>query len=171
MPANSLTAPALEEVRSNVYWGLAHGLPRLAIRAAARRGDLQGRLMLAPTSGDQIWDLLEEARAAGPLLRSRLSYLTVDHAVVKEVLSSPDFRSGFPAPADGPVGRLLGWSAPQVTHPIQPPSLLVTEPPDHTRYRRLVTRVFTARAVEGLRVRTLPALLTPDPPEVLHDMA
>lgn len=154
MPANSLTAPALEEVRSNVYWGLAHGLPRLAIRAAARRGDLQGRLMLAPTSGDQTWDLLEEARAAGPLLRSRLSYLTVDYAVVKEVLSSPDFRSGFPAPSDGPVGRLLDWSAPQVTHPIQPPSLLVTEPPDHTRYRRLVTRVFTARAVEGLRVRT-----------------
>ena len=30
----------------------------------------------------------------------------------------------------------------------------MTEPPDHTRYRKLVTRVFTARAVEGLRVRT-----------------
>jgi len=168
MTADSLTAPApdtpayrdpprpgwREQVRSNLYWGLAHGLPRLAIRAAARRGDLQGRLMLAPTSGEETWDLLEEARAAGPLLRSRLSYLTVDHAVVKEVLSSPDFRSGFPARADGPMGRLLDWSAPRVTHPIQPPSLLVTEPPDHTRYRRLVTRVFTARAVEGLRVRT-----------------
>ena len=168
MPVNSLTAPApdtpayrdpprpgwRDEVRSNVYWGLAHGLPRLAIRAAARRGDLQARLMLAPTSGDQTWDLLEEARAAGPLLRSRLSYLTVDHAMVKEVLASPDFRSGFPARPDGPLERLLEWSAPSMTHPIQPPSLLVTEPPDHTRYRRLVTRVFTARAVEGLRVRT-----------------
>jgi cytochrome P450 len=30
----------------------------------------------------------------------------------------------------------------------------VTEPPDHTRYRRLVTRVFTVRAVENLRART-----------------
>jgi cytochrome P450 len=35
-----------------------------------------------------------------------------------------------------------------------PPSLLVTEPPDHTRYRKLVTRVFTVRAVENLRART-----------------
>ena len=32
--------------------------------------------------------------------------------------------------------------------------MLVTEPPDHTRYRRLVTRVFSVRAVENLRSRT-----------------
>jgi cytochrome P450 len=37
--------------------------------------------------------------------------------------------------------------------PLEPPSLLVTEPPDHTRYRRLVTRVFSVRAVETLRER------------------
>lgn len=140
--------------RSNIYWGVAHGLPRLLIRAAARRGDLQGRLMLVPTSGDQIWELLAEARTRGPLLRSRVSYLTVDYAAVKEVLSSPDFRSGMPTRADSLLGRLLRWTVPSVQHPLEPPSLLVTEPPDHTRYRRLVTRVFTVRAVERLRVRT-----------------
>jgi cytochrome P450 len=168
MAADSLTAPALdapgsldrhgpgwrEEVHSYVYWGVAHGLPRLVMRAAARRGDLQGRLMLAPTSGDQVWELLAEARASGPLLRSRLSYLTVDHAAVKEILSSPDFRSGGPARPDSLLARLLDATAPRVAHPLEPPSLLVTEPPDHTRYRRLVTRVFTVRAVERLRVRT-----------------
>ncbi len=143
-----------EEVRSNVYWGVAHGLPRLAIRTAARRGDLQGRLILAPTSGDQVWELLAEARARGPLVRSRLSYLTADHAAVKEVLSSPDFRSGGPARPDSTLGRLLVRTAPHTPHPLEPPSLLVTEPPDHTRYRRLVSKVFTVRAVERLRVRT-----------------
>jgi cytochrome P450 len=167
MAADSLTASApgapagraprgpdwREEVRSNVYWGLAHGLPRLALRAAARRGDLQGRLLLAPTSGDRMWELLAEARAAGPLVPSRLSYLTVEHAVVKEVLSSPDFRSGFPARPESLTVRLLDRTAPPGPHPIRPPSLLVTEPPDHTRYRKLVTRVFTARAVERLRER------------------
>ena len=132
---------------------MAHGLPRLAMRAAARRGDLQGRLMLAPTSGDQVWELLAEARDRGPLLRSRLSYLTVDYAAVKEILSSPDFRSGRPARPDSPLGRLLDRTAPRVPHPVEPPSLLATEPPDHTRYRRLVTRVFTVRAVERLRAR------------------
>jgi cytochrome P450 len=143
-----------DEVRSNVHWGLSHGLPRLAVRVAARRGDLQGRLILATASQDGVWKLLEETRARGPLARSRLSYLTVEHAVVKEVLSSPDFRTGNPARGDGVLGRLLDRTAPRVPHPIEPPSLLVTEPPDHTRYRKLVTRVFTARAVEQLRVRT-----------------
>jgi cytochrome P450 len=168
MAADSLTAPALdapgdrgrhrpgwrEDARSYVYWGVGHGLPRLIMRAAARRGDLQGRLILASPSGDQVWELLEEARGAGPLLPSRLSYLTVDHAAVKEVLASPDFRSGMPARADSQLGRLLARTAPRVSHPLEPPSLLVTEPPDHTRYRKLVTRVFTVRAVERLRVRT-----------------
>jgi hypothetical protein len=133
---------------------VAHGLPRLAIRAAARRGDLQGRLMLAPSSGDRVWELLDEARELGPLHRSRLSYLTADHAAVKEILSSPHFRSGRPTRAGSPLGRLLDRTAPRVQHPVEPPSLLATEPPDHTRYRRLVTRVFTVRAVERLRVRT-----------------
>src|ERR1700722_10302816 len=109
MAADSLTAHALdaragaarrpgwrERARARVYWGLAHGLPRVMVRRAARRGDLQGRLMLAPSSGDQVWELFEEARARGPVLRSRVSYLTVDHATVKEVLSSPDFHSGKP---------------------------------------------------------------------------
>src|SRR3984957_6173991 len=168
MPTDSTTAPALdvpadperhgtgwrEAASSGVYWGVAHGLPRLAVRAAARRGDLQGRLMLAPASGDQVWELLAEARDRGPLVRSRLSYLTADYAVVKEILSSPDFRAGPPTRPGSLVGRLLARTAPRVQHPVEPPSLLATEPPDHTRYRRMVTRVFTVRAVERMRERT-----------------
>jgi cytochrome P450 len=168
MVADSLTAPAphglggqkphgpgwREHARSAVYWGVGYGLPMLAVRGAARRGDLAGRLTLAPTSGNQVWEVLAEARARGPLVRSRLSYLTVDHAAVREILASPDFRSGGPARADSLPARVLNATAPRVTHPLAPPSLLVTEPPDHTRYRRLVTRVFTVRAVERLRVRT-----------------
>ena len=167
MATDSLTAPApdtpadreghgtgwRENARSGVYWGVAHGLPRLVVRAAARRGDLQGRLMLAPASGEQVWELLAEARDHGPLLRSRLSYLTADYAAVKEILSSPDFRVGRPTRADGVLARLLDRTAPRVQNPVEPPSLLAIEPPDHTRYRRLVTRVFTVRAVERLRVR------------------
>ena len=32
--------------------------------------------------------------------------------------------------------------------------MLVADPPEHTRYRRLVTRAFSARAVAALRTRT-----------------
>jgi cytochrome P450 len=138
-----------------VHWGLSHGLPWLVTRVNARRGDLQGRLMIAASAGDQVWESLEDIRAAGALHRTRLTYLTVDHAVVKEILSSPDFRTGSrPAGADGPLWRLIDRTAPQVLHPMEPPSLLVTEPPDHTRYRKLVTRVFSVREVERLRART-----------------
>ncbi len=55
----------------------------------------------------------------------------------------------------GRLARLQAWSMKDAPlGPLTPPSLLVTEPPDHTRYRKLVSRVFSVRAVERLRVRT-----------------
>ena len=38
-------------------------------------------------------------------------------------------------------------------HPLLPPSLLSVEPPEHTRYRKMVSSVFTTRAVAALRER------------------
>jgi cytochrome P450 len=42
---------------------------------------------------------------------------------------------------------------PGLLHPIEPPSLLSIEPPDHTRCRKVVSSVFTTRAVAALRER------------------
>jgi cytochrome P450 len=142
------------EVRAGVHWGVAHGLPTLLLRRAAGRGDLQARLIRVGSLGtDEVFGLVEEIRAHGPLYRSRIGYVATSHAAVRELLTSDDFRTGFPTDA-GPVGRVARWAAPTTLHPVEPPSLLVTEPPDHTRYRKLVTRVFTMRAVERLRERT-----------------
>jgi cytochrome P450 len=47
-------------------------------------------------------------------------------------------------------------------HPLRAPSLLAVEPPDHTRYRKTVSAVFTPRAVAALRdgvARTAASLL------------
>ncbi len=141
--------------RSAVRWGLGHLLPSTVLRAAARRGDLQGRLIEASRHGDPF-PVFEEIRAQGPLYRGRFAYVTADLPVVREVLTSNDFRAGFdPGPAAGLIGRAYRWATDSDRlGPLEPPSLLVTEPPDHTRYRKLVTRVFTARAVETLRERT-----------------
>jgi cytochrome P450 len=141
--------------RQVVRWGLAHGIPGVVLRRSARRGDLHGRLVVtASTVGsDDVWDLIEDLRGQGPLVRSGLAHLTVDHAVCREVLSSPDFRTGAPDLRSS-LRRLSEWSAAPWINPLQPPSLLVTEPPDHTRYRRLVTKVFTHRAVLALKERT-----------------
>lgn len=139
-----------------VRWALGHGVPRTALRVAARRGDLQSRLFaeagVSPTVG--LTGLFDEIRGRGRLVRGAFSYVTASHAVVREVLTGNDFRSGIVPDATGWWGRLSEWSSVEGLHPMAPPSLLVTEPPDHTRYRKLVTRVFTVRAVENLRART-----------------
>ena len=139
-----------------VRWAVSHGIPRAALRLAARRGDPQSRLFaeagLGPTVA--LTGLFDEIRGRGPLVKGAFSYVTASHAVVKEVLTGNDFRSGI-TPDNGSFwGRVAEWSATDGLHPMAPPSLLVTEPPDHTRYRKLVTRVFTVKAVENLRGRT-----------------
>ncbi len=147
----------LEPVKPTVRWALGHGLPRVLMRRAARRGDVQGRLVTGGFSADpeRLQDLADEVRASGPLHRSKYALITATQPVVKEVLTSNDFRSGIFEPGEGLLGRMSVWAEdPDQLGPLVPPSLLVSEPPDHTRYRKLVTRVFTARAVENLRGRT-----------------
>ncbi|SDK20923.1 Cytochrome P450 [Nocardioides sp. YR527] len=145
--------------KQGVRWALGHGLPRTAIVRSARKGDLQGDLILSGPGSHtfDLVDLFEEFRARGPLYQGGFSHLAVDHEVIKEVLTSNDFITGFFAPDESGTGllaRAASWSASDVFAPLQPPSLLATEPPEHTRYRKLVTRVFTVRAVEKLRART-----------------
>lgn len=150
-PTDTLLRPA-------VRWSLGHALPSTVMRNAARRGDLQGQLVDRRVAGDpeRLRQIAEEVRASGPLHRSRYALLTARQPVVREVLTSNDFRTGvLDGGGEGLLGRLGGWAAdPRAFGPLSPPSLLVTEPPEHTRYRKLVTRVFSVRAVEGLRART-----------------
>ncbi len=145
-----LSAP----LRNATDWGINHALPHVAIRAAARRGDLQARFILASRDGGDVIAASESIRDRGRLVQGRIGWTTTDHALVREVLARAEFRSGVPIGSTPVLAALLKWSAPDRMHPLSAPSLLVTEPPDHTRYRRLVTSVFTGRAVRRLRERT-----------------
>jgi len=151
---SSLATAVGEEVRSTVHWGLGHGLPTVLLRRAAERGDLHAQLIRTGAGGGAgVLDVIERIREQGPIYRSRVGAMVTSHAGVREVLVGEDFRSGFPV-AGGAFSTVIRWSAPRTIHPVEPPSLLVTEPPDHTRYRKLVTRVFTVRAVQRLKERT-----------------
>jgi len=146
-----------ERARFGVRWGLGHGLPGLLAGRVAKQGDLQGRLLDRTISADpeRLHALTDEIRAAGTIHRARYAHVTASHAAVKEILTSPDFRSEVFQPGEGLMGRLIRWAdEPERIGPLQPPSLLVVEPPSHTRYRKLVTRVFTVRAVQELAGRT-----------------
>ena len=148
--------PLQRRAARRARWALGQALPRMAVRRVAERGDLHGRLIETTSTSDEVpVALFDEIRAAGPLQRSRFAYVTASQPVVKEVLTSPDVEAGVDFGATGPLAKLGTWafaSAPM--GPLTPPSLLVTEPPDHTRYRKLVTRVFSVRAVDRLRGRT-----------------
>ncbi len=153
-----LLRPVTDLARPPLRWGLAHAMPRTAMGMAARRGDLQGQLLANAVSRDpaKLQALIGQVRASGRLHRGEFGYLTASLPTVREVLTSPDFRTGvFDSAGPGLLGKVARWSEePHRLGPLVPPSLLVTEPPDHTRYRKLVTRVFTVRAVEALRERT-----------------
>ena len=151
-----LTAPTrapLWQLRTGLRWWLSHGLVRVLLSRAARNGDLQARLIIDPAVRDDPGPTQERVRERGPLVRGRLTWVSASHAVCRDVLRSPDFAVGGAQEVLPPAIRpLAGWAHdPRTVGPLDPPSMLVVEPPDHTRYRRLVAKVFTARAAEQLR--------------------
>src|SRR4051812_22415881 len=140
-------------MKRTIRWALQHGVVRIAAARAAKRGDLHAQFMTEPRYREEPFTFYDQVRAAGPVVTGRLVTVTASYDVVSDVLRGDDWRAGpdediMPAP----LGRIAAWArAPRALGPIDPPSLLVVEPPDHTRYRKLVTKVFTARAVEGMR--------------------
>ncbi|WP_446666899.1 cytochrome P450 [Flexivirga sp. B27] len=152
-----------DSMKRGVRWGLGHGLPGGLMRVAARKGDFQGRMTTEAerVSTQGLLPLIEEIRDAGTMARWRLGHITVGHEAVRETLSSNDVHAGFVFEERTLLGKVGRWAKRDGLNPVESPSLLAVEPPDHTRYRKLVTRVFTARAVEKLRVRT---------EEIAHDL-
>ncbi|CAG7574705.1 hypothetical protein FB554_2892 [Barrientosiimonas humi] len=142
-------------VRPAVRWSVEHALPRQVLRMSEKRGDIQARLVAESrhVATPDLAGLFDEIRGRGRLVRTDLAYLTATHEVCREVLSSPDVKAGFPAPDNPAIARILDWTKTETLHPVQPPSLLAVDGPDHTRYRKLVTKVFTVKAVEALRGR------------------
>ena len=119
-------------------WLVLHGLVRFATRRWAAAGDLQAALIADPTVRADPIPAYERIRAQGPLVRTRIGYITADYQVSQAVLRSEDFgvtsiATNVP-PWLRPVERATRGIA---LHPLEEPSLLSIEPPDHPRYRAL----------------------------------
>lgn len=139
-------------MRQRLHWFALHGFIRGVAAIDARRGDPQARLIADPAVLADPLPFYDEVRALGPLVRTRVGHLTADHAIAHELFRSDDFRvlsigSNLPAP----VRWLERRTRDNLLQPLRPPSLLAVEPPDHTRYRKTVSSVFTPRAVAALR--------------------
>ena len=141
-------------MKERLHWLSMHGFLRGVAKIGLRHGDLHARLIADPAVAADPVPFYDELRAAGPLVKGRVTYLTVDHALAHELLRSDDFRVliyGLNLPA--PLRWLEGRTRDDSLHPLRAPSLLAVEPPDHTRYRKTVSAVFTPRAVAALRDR------------------
>lgn len=139
-------------MKERLHWVATHGLVRSVATRSARRGDPQARLIADPSVAADPVKFYDELRARGPLVRARMTYLTVDYAVAYELLRSDDFGViAYGSSLPPPLRWLERHTRADLLHPLLPPSLLVVEPPDHTRYRKLVSSVFTSRAVAALQ--------------------
>jgi cytochrome P450 len=141
-------------MKDRIRWFALHGVVRRLAKFGLRTGDPQARLLADPVVRQDPAAFADECRAKGPVIRCRAVLMTFDHAVAHDLLRSDDFRV---TELGGNLPKPLRWVAektdPGTLHPLRPPSLLSVEPPDHTRYRKLVSSVFTPRAVAALRER------------------
>lgn len=148
-------------IRVPLTWSLRHGLPRAFMRREARHGRPLARLVTTPELIADPRPVWEEVRAAGPMMRGPIGWLTADYAIGSAVTRSEHF--GMPQLERALPGRVTqSLRDPYALGPVDAPSLLALDAPDHTRLRRLVARSFTARRVTAMRPaveRTAAALL------------
>lgn len=106
---------------------------------------------------DDPYPLFAAARARGPLHRVTLAdghgaWLVVGYDEAKSLLNDPRLSKNMQAALATDAGVVAeGLPGPELAH-----HMLVVDPPDHTRLRRLVSAAFSVRRVEGLepRIRT-----------------
>lgn len=154
-PPRPWAAPRTE-ARTALRWTVQSLVPQLVLGHAARRGQLGARLAVDRALWDDPYPTYERMRAGGRLLTGGPVWSTVTHQVVAEVLRSPAFGVGVGSADRLPplARRLLALTVdPWALGPAEPPSMLAVDPPDHTRYRRLVSKVFTPRALAALEPR------------------
>lgn len=134
-------------------WLAMHGVPRAYFAVQARRGDPLARMFRSGAT--DRYSLMEEIRARGPVVRTPFVWASVDHAVCRQVLR--DKRFGVTAPTEmelpWPLKKVIAKTDPGVANPVEPPAMVIVNPPDHTRYRQLVAQSFTPRAIDTLGAR------------------
>ncbi|BDX34707.1 putative cytochrome P450 140 [Mycobacterium antarcticum] len=150
-----MTSAGRPKVKQRLHWFALHGVIRALASYGAKRGDMQGRLISDPAVRADPGGFADEIRQRGRLVRGRAAWLTADHAIAHQLLRSDDFVvTAIGKTLPGPLGWLESKTAVKGRlHPLLPPSMLSVEPPEHTRYRKTVSSVFTTRAVAALRER------------------
>jgi hypothetical protein len=138
-------------IRTQVRWLILHRGARTLSRPKSRTAHPMAQFLFAPGARANPYPLFEAIRARGRISSMPLMNVTVDHAIVSGALrDGQGFGVAFTdAKQMSPVLRwAFGAPDPEIASVVEPPSLLAVDPPAHTRYRRLVSKPFTPRALQ-----------------------
>jgi cytochrome P450 len=116
-----------------------------------RRATPVSRMLFGPAAREDPYPLYEEIRNQGRLVPSPFLHATVDHTIVSAALrDSQSFGVAIGNAVDAPIALRWAFRAPdpEIASVVDAPSLLAVDPPTHTRYRRLVSKPFTPRALQ-----------------------
>jgi cytochrome P450 len=135
-----------------------HGAVRAFTKVQALRDDPLGSLIAGHGRGIDPYPLMEKIRARGSLVRTPFTWVSVDYRLCRELLRDNRFGVTAPSTMDLPrplrtlISRTEGEG---VANPVEPPAMVVVDPPEHTRYRQLVAQSFTPRAIDRLGNRVV----------------
>ncbi|UGT57441.1 cytochrome P450 [Nocardia asteroides] len=135
-------------------WSAEHGAARAILRWRRRKGDSFADLLSGQRGLHDPYPLIDRLRAPGGLVRTAVSYAAFEHSQVRAILR--DNRFGVRQALGGDLPAPWRSLAARVTvppNPVEPPSMLVLDPPEHTRMRKPVASAFTPRAIARLRDR------------------
>ena len=143
--------------REYTHWVAGYRLPHAALKLLARRGNPLAQLLTIGTDpGNDIYPLIEQVRARGRMSPvGRVGWVSTTRRLsVRYCATAVQDRQAM-----GPVAVLVSCSG-SLPRPFRMSRIplyrrlwLVTDPPEHTRLRRVVSRAFTPRALDELRTR------------------
>ncbi|MEU1526418.1 cytochrome P450 [Nocardia rhamnosiphila] len=138
-------------------WLFLHGLTRGYLRWSARRGNPLAEIAFGQDRLLGASPLIEEIRQRGRLPDLSGVRVTADYELCRLILRDKRFGSLTPDhPAiPKPIRWVLAKTDQELPNLTEPPSMLATDPPDHTRYRRLVGHAFSPGAIGKLEQRTV----------------
>lgn len=144
------------DLKTRTHWLLGYGLARATLKLLALRRDPFAQLLIDNNQPNNANQLIERIRARGrisPVVGN--GWVTADARTVRDVLRDDRFRTAKPRDRSPfrVIQRMIVKTNPGVLNGLEPPSLLVIDPPEHARLRRLVSRAFTPRAIDRLSHR------------------
>ncbi|WP_406275897.1 cytochrome P450 [Nocardia sp. NBC_00881] len=143
--------------RAWIRWLVLHRLPRSYLLWSARRGDPFAQMVIGPDRGLGSSHFMEEIRQRGRMHHMSGFSVTADHELCRLILR--DRRFGVVTPNNQALPKPIRWVMTktdlELPNLAEPPAMLVTDPPKHTQYRRLVGQAFTPKAIAKLRERVV----------------